>query len=262
MLSLRTRRVRPAALMVAAAVLVGLSPAERVSAATADNVVLQWNAAVLQGVRDSRLGPPMVARALAIVHTCMYDAWAAYDRVAVGTRVGGALRRPPGQRTLDNQVEATSHAAYRAAVDLFPGSRIGVFDPLMERLGYDPGEVSTDLGSPGGVGNVACGAVLSFRHGDGANQLGDEPGGTPGVPYSDYTGFKPVNAPMDLRLPFDRSAVVDPNQWQPLRYVDGTGTLVTPGFVGAQWQRVAPFALELPGAFRSSTGPAHFGTQE
>src|SRR5437870_8208346 len=87
--------------------------------ASGDNVVLRWNAAALQGVRDSRLGPPMVARALAIVHTCMYDAWAAYDRAAVGTRLGGGLRRPHGQRTLPNKVRAISFAAYRAAVDLF-----------------------------------------------------------------------------------------------------------------------------------------------
>src|SRR5437660_6578111 len=84
-----------------------------------DNVVLRWNAAALQAVRDSRLGPPMVARALAVVHTCMYDAWAAYDRSAVGTRYGGALRRPPSERTLPNKVQAISFAAYRAAVDLF-----------------------------------------------------------------------------------------------------------------------------------------------
>jgi hypothetical protein len=32
------------------------------------NVVIQWNQAALQGVRDGTLGPPMVARALAIVH--------------------------------------------------------------------------------------------------------------------------------------------------------------------------------------------------
>ena len=30
----------------------------------------------------------MVARALAIVHTCMYDAWAAYDDRARGTQLG------------------------------------------------------------------------------------------------------------------------------------------------------------------------------
>src|ERR1700674_5458360 len=58
---------------------------------TGDSVVLRWNAAALQGVRDSKLGPPMVARALAIVHTCAYDAWAAYDRRAIGTRLRAAL---------------------------------------------------------------------------------------------------------------------------------------------------------------------------
>src|SRR5262249_53083788 len=45
-----------------------------------DNVVVQWDAAALQGVRDSRIGPPMVARALAIAHTCIFDAWAAYEK--------------------------------------------------------------------------------------------------------------------------------------------------------------------------------------
>jgi hypothetical protein len=38
------------------------------------NVVIQWNNAALLGVRDSKLEAPMVARALAIVHTCMFDA--------------------------------------------------------------------------------------------------------------------------------------------------------------------------------------------
>src|SRR6516225_10243757 len=58
------------------------------------NVVLRWNNAALQGVRDSKIGPPMVSRALAIVHTAIFDAWAAYDGVAVGTRLGATLRRP------------------------------------------------------------------------------------------------------------------------------------------------------------------------
>ena len=62
------------------------------------NVLLRWNDAFLQGVRESRLGPPMVSRALAVAHTCIFDAWAAYDRLAVGTRLGGTLRRPARER--------------------------------------------------------------------------------------------------------------------------------------------------------------------
>src|SRR5438874_2017441 len=232
------------------------------SAKLAENVVLRWNDALLQGVRDSKLGPPMVARALAVAHTCIFDAWAAYDRVAVGTQLGGALRRPARERRFDNKVEAISFAAYRAAVDLFPGSRASVFDRLMADLGFDPGDRSTDAASAVGIGNLAAEAVLAFRHRDGANQLGDEPGGLSGVPYADYTGFVPANEPMDTRAPLDPSAVHDPNAWQPLTYLDGSGQLVTPRFVGAQWQRVRPFAMASSAALRSPTGPARFGSAE
>ena len=76
-------------------------------------VPLQWNSAALQGIRDAKLGAPVVARALAIVHTCMYDAWAAYDERAVGTQLAGALRRPASERTLANKEQAISYAAYR-----------------------------------------------------------------------------------------------------------------------------------------------------
>jgi Domain of unknown function (DUF6851)/VCPO second helical-bundle domain len=226
-----------------------------------DSIVLWWNDALLQGVRNSRLGPPMVARALAIAHTSIYDAWAAYDQKAVGTRLGGSLRRPPRERTLANMKQAVGFAAYRAAVDLFPGSASAVFDPLMRSFGYDPGDRSTDTSTPTGIGNSAARSVLDFHHRDGANQLGDEPGGATGVPYADYTGYVPANDPMDIREPFDPSTVHDPSAWQPLRYVDGGGGVVTPGFVGAQWQHVMTFAVS-PGSLRSSTGPARYGSSE
>ena len=231
-------------------------------APSAANVVVQWNEALLQGVRDSRLGPPMVARALAVAHTCAYDAWAAYDRVAVGTRLGGTLRRPARERRYENKVEAVSRATYRAGVDLFPGSRATVFDPLMASLGLDPDNDSRDTAEPAGIGNVVADEVLAFRHRDGANQLGDEPGGRPGVPYSDYTGYRPANDPMDTRTAFDPSAVHDVNRWQPLTYVDGAGVLVTPAFVGAHWHLVRPFAMTSASQFRSPSGPARLGSSE
>jgi hypothetical protein len=226
-----------------------------------DSVVLRWNAAALQGDRDSKLGPPMVARALAIVHTCVYDAWAAYDRHAVGTRLGAALRRPSREHTRTNKETAISFAAYRAAVDLFPGDKLTVFDPLMISLGLNPNNMTTDATTPVGIGNIAARAVLEFRHKDGANQVGDEPGGMSGVPYSDYTGYKSSNAPMDTRVAFDPAAVHDPSKWQPLRYIDATGVLVTQPFVGAQWQRVKPFALSSAAQLRSSAGPARHGSR-
>jgi hypothetical protein len=50
----------------------------------------------------------------------MFDAWAAYDAWAVGTRYGRTLRRPVAERTPENKAKAISFAAYAALVDLFP----------------------------------------------------------------------------------------------------------------------------------------------
>jgi hypothetical protein len=226
-----------------------------------ESVVIGWNQAFLRAVRESRLGPPMVARALAIANTCIYDAWAAYDHKAVGTVFAAALRRPANERALSNSVRAISFAAYRAAVDLFPASTSTVFDPLMRDLGYDGADVSMDVTTPTGIGNVTALAVLDIRHHDGANQLGDVTGSVPGVAYSDYTGYVPVNDPMDIRAPFDPTTVHDPNSWQPLRYVDGSGNVVTPAFIGAHWPHVTTFAV-TPGSLRSASGPARFGSAE
>jgi hypothetical protein len=225
----------------------------------APNVVIQWNQAALQGVRDSKLGPPMVSRALAIVHTCMYDAWAAYDERALGTRLGGALRQPRSRRDRAGKAKAISFAAFRALNDLFPQDEKSVFRPLMEQLGYDSDDTSTDTTIPSGVGNVACSAVLEFRQNDGSNQLGNLTDS--GVPYADYTEYQPVNPPS--KVPVDPALVIDVNHWQPLQYVDATGNFVTQQCVGSQWYKVLPFALRSADQFRSRLariGPAQYGT--
>src|SRR5438445_1239929 len=152
----RRRFVQLAGAGGAALLFPSLAPARSSSARApltraAEGIVLQWNEAFLQAVRESKLGPPMVARALAIGHTCIYDAWAVYDHKAVGTRLGGSLRRPPSDRTLANMNQAISFAAYRAAVDLFPGSTSSVFDPLMRSLGHDSSDHSTDTSTPVGI---------------------------------------------------------------------------------------------------------------
>src|ERR1700687_3921738 len=180
-----------------------------------ENRVIQWNAATLQGIRDAKLGAPVVARALAVVHTCMYDAWTAYDERAVGTQMAGALRRPASERTLGNKEQAISYAAYRALVDVLPVDANSVYIPLMKQLGYDPSDDSTDIETPTGIGNVACGGVLEFRHHDNSNQLGDLAQG----PYSDWTGSASRNTPSLVPA---RAAPSDPSHWQPLNYVNST----------------------------------------
>ena len=205
-----------------------------------DSAVLRWDQAALQAVRNLRTGPPIAARAFAITHTCIYDAWAAYDQVAVGTRLGGTLRRPVEEHTPANKQEAISFAAYRALLDLFPTQQ-ALFDGLMNSLGYDPANTTTDTKTPAGVGNMAAAAVLAFRRTDGSNQLG---GLNPGA-YSDYTGYRPVNFP-------DR--VINPNRWQPLRLPNGQAQR----FLVPHWGSVIPFTLKSGLDVRPEKAPAFF----
>jgi hypothetical protein len=208
---------------------------------TEPSVVVKWDEAALEAVRRTRLGPPMVARALAVSHTAMYDAWAAYDAHAVGTRLAGTLRRPVSERSDANKERAVSFAAYRALVDLFP-SQQAIFDDLMHTLSFDPSDASADVTTATGIGNVAAAAVLEFRHHDGSNQLGDLAPGS----YADYTGYQPVNTP---------TQVVDPNRWQPLAIPDGQGGTTAQRYVAPHWGLVTPFALTSGAQFRPAAVP-------
>jgi hypothetical protein len=217
-----------------------------------NSVVALWNQMALQAVVDTHPGPPMCARELAIVNTCMYDAWAAYDPVAAGTRLGGGLRRPAAEQTLASKSAAISFAAYRALLDLFPQTdEAPKFQALMTSLGYDPNDASTDLTRPAGVGNLAAQAVIEFRHHDGSNQLGDLSASH--VPYSDYTGYTPVNPPNQLN---------DPNRWQPLIVPDGKGGFVTQTYIAPHWGNVSPFALTAGSQLRAPNPPARYGSVE
>lgn len=197
-------------------------------------VVTQWNEEILQAIRTTHPGPPIVARMLAVAHTCMYDAWAAYDDVAEGTRLGGLLRRPVDEHSRPHRHEAVSYAAYRAAVDLFPTEKAH-FDQRLTQLGYDPTNASTDPTTPAGIGNLAAKAVLEFRHGDGSNQLGTL---TPsGDKYADWTHYASVNTP---------SSINDSGRWQPLSVDDGHGGTADQHFIAPHWGLVEPFALRIP----------------
>lgn len=204
------------------------------------NVVVLWDSVALEAVRHSTFGPPMVARALAMVHTAMYDAWAAYDAQAVGTRLGAQLRRPVAERTAENKKRAMSFAAYRTLADLFNGNaNIGLF---MQQLAFDTTDRSTDISTAAGVGNAVAAALLDFRHHDGSNQLGDLAPGS----YADYTGYVPVNSP---------SQIVDPNHWQPLLVSDGQGGTRTQKYIAPHWGNVTPFALTSGSQFRPASVP-------
>jgi hypothetical protein len=191
----------------------------------ADNVVLLWDEELLQAIRanPAGTGPTVTARALGVAHTAMFDAWAAYDSRAIGTRFGGKLRRPPAERTLANKSKAISFAAFATLADLFPNREKDLALQMLE-LGYKVD--GSDKSIPAQIGWMTAKAVIELRHNDGSNQLGG---------YADTTGYQPVNTP---------DKVIDRWRWQPLRVPLGTGTpqkALTP-----QWGLVIPFGMGSP----------------
>jgi len=222
------------------------------------NSVIAWNNAALQAIRAVKPGPPMAARSLACVHTAMYDAWAAYDSVALGTQLGGTLRRPVEEQTPQNKMIAISNAAYTALIDQF-ASQKSIFDTQMSALGLSAMTSTAETATAQQIGVTAAQACLDAFHADGANQLGEM---TPsGVAYADYTGYVPKNPPLLVTQPTPLSDIPAPNNWQPLSYDNAAGTLVTPGYIGAFWGDVRPFAMSVGSQFRPGP-PAQFGTPE
>jgi hypothetical protein len=191
-----------------------------------DNVVLQWDEELLQAVRALPPGPTVVARAISVLHTAIFDAWSAYDPKATATRLGRTLKRPVREHTLANKNKAISFAAYTALVDLFPARQFD-FAEQMAALGYATN--GSDTSTPATVGTASAQSVLDYRHTDGSNQLNG---------YADTTGYTPVNT---------ADTVVDPWRWQPIRVPLVTGNpqkATTP-----QWRNVKSFALTSPVQF-------------
>lgn len=196
----------------------------------------KWAETLLDAIATTSLGPPMNARAIALVQTAVFDAWASYDTVAVGTQLGGTLRRPVGERTQGNKEQAISFAAYRALLDLYPSRKASLESRMME-LGYDPTDSSLDTTTATGIGNRCAEALLTGRHSDGSNQLGG---------YADTTGYVPVNGP---------DTVVNPKYWQQIRFPNGQA----PAYIAPHWGNVTPFALTSSSQFRPPP-PPEFGT--
>jgi hypothetical protein len=188
--------------------------------------------------------PTIISREMAIPVTAMFDAWAAYDEKAVGTRLGATLRRPAAERTPRNKEIAIAYAMYRGLVYVYSEDAEWLTGE-MRRMGFDPKNNSTDTTTPQGIGNAAAKAVIDYRRNDGANQHGDAAGAN-GQPYSDYTGYK-------CRNPIDR--IVDPDCWQPLPFDDGKCGKFYPGFLTPHWYHVKPFALERSDQFRPPPCP-------
>jgi hypothetical protein len=226
-----------------------------------DSVILKWDEQLLSAIRayPAQTGPTITARALGVLHTATYDAWAAYDPTAKGTRPDGPAQQQASMNLVANKEAAISYAAARVLNDLFPVPSVCASPPnpptpfcaippnptaTPPSPGYKtpntflvddihlpvdttPAITTDTAATPAGVGNLAAKAVLDFRHADGSNQLGGYSGDTV-PPYAEQ------NTNTWNSVPLTR-------HWQPL-------CVLTPAGVAANQPPVRDPSLTCPDA--------------
>ncbi|WP_424100944.1 vanadium-dependent haloperoxidase [Moorena producens] len=245
----RKKRQHLSSLLTIGVTTAGLSlglPAQAIDL-TLDNSANLWVNQALRAVENNpQLGPTGASRAYGILGTAMYDAWSAYEGTPISTTLGDTLQRPDIENTLENKSLAISYAAHSVLSDLFP-SEVASFDSLLTDLRSLAGN-SASIPTATNVGKTVANSLLQFRRQDGSNQLGNDPRGTLGVPYSDTTGYKPVNS---------SNNVVDITRWTPERVPIGSPDARLQRFLTPQWGKVTPFALKSGSEFRP-TAPEPF----
>ncbi|HWT15475.1 MAG TPA: vanadium-dependent haloperoxidase [Patescibacteria group bacterium] len=187
----------------------------------------------MAAIRIDSPRPTVHARNLYHVSLAMYDAWAAFDPVALP-----ALADESGAAAAltasDARDRAISHAAYNVLVHRFSGSpgagtTMPQLDACMLALGFDPGADTLIGGSAEAIGNRVAAAVIAHGLQDGANEQHS---------YIDPIPFFPVNSPMLVQLP-GTGGVADINAWQPLIPPGAPGVQ---SFLTSQWRDVLTFA--------------------
>ncbi|MDH4092624.1 MAG: vanadium-dependent haloperoxidase [Cyclobacteriaceae bacterium] len=214
-----------------------------------NNLAYRWGkislACTANDTENFKPRPTITSRILALTWVSIFDAWSRYDDHAIPMYLTSVERRPREERTLKNKEIAISYAAYRAMLEYYYSDST-LLRKEMINMGLDPNDNSMDPSSPIGIGNLAARTVIAARLDDGANQRGKE-ANSDGTPYSDYTGYSPVNNADNLN---------DLSRWQPKYFSDGKGGKYAPGCLTPHWWKIKPLALDSPNQFRPGPPPA------
>ncbi len=202
----------------------GLILVTRASTASAASIVTEWLDQALPYAQEVAWEPTVGSRFFSILHTAIYDAWTAYDPIAVGVVSGIALKGRGGANNEANKREAISHAAFTVLRTFAPQHRRALIERMQE-LGYDPNADTP----PARVGRRAAEGVLADCRDDGANEAGN---------FADTTGYAPP-------------ASAAPDAWRPIELFGRPQLPTTP-----QWSRVMPFSLARADEFRPVPPPA------
>jgi hypothetical protein len=198
---------------------------------------------VIPFIFQSIAGPgdaTLILRFTSLFATSWFDATAPYHATAVG--VFSDLGRRPASESMTNANINTAmfYSSYRVMNSVWPQHK-AVWDGMLESVGLDPDDDHESTTDAIGLGNAAGNALMAFKEHDGFNQLGDEGGDISAQrPYSDYTGFAPVNTAYKLK---------DPRRWQPRLNTSPYGIARVQHYVTPQYALTAPHSYDDPQDF-------------
>jgi PAP2 superfamily len=152
------------------------------------DVVIQWNQAVLDAIRNDKPTIGFLTRDLAIVQTAIYDAVNAIDRTSSVFRVHAHVRGKT------SPMAAATAAGLVTASALFPNDTALFQATYQASLADAPNGRARTRGLA--VGNRVAEATLSSRAADGSNTVVNyTPGSAPGDWRPTPTAFAPAQTP-------------------------------------------------------------------
>jgi hypothetical protein len=162
----------------AATLLALLAPAARA------DLISDWNNQLLGAVRVGSTAPPLASRAMAMVHTAMFDAVNSIDRSYQPYHV-----KLPSSATT-SQEAAAAQAARDVLVQLYPAQAASFDVMLTTHLAAIPNSSAKTDGIS--LGSGAAAAILALRSADHSSETTSyTPGGNPG----DWRPTAPAHAP-------------------------------------------------------------------
>lgn len=180
------------------------------------------------GGEIGRMDAPIMFHILGAVSLAMFNAYTAYDAVAVPSYPTGVPRQPHGERTTRNINTAMMFAGLRTLEAAMPKDLqqgIRTIKTLLTANGLNPEDRSTDVNTPVGIGNRVAAVANDRLVADGFNSLGNAERALQRRPYSDYTNYVPTNTAYQL---------INTARWQPLLETDNLGYFFVQQFIAPQ----------------------------
>lgn len=212
-----------------------------------------WNEALLTAIRNDEARPPVHARNLYHLSLAFYDLWAYFDSLSTTYFLGKSKNSIdcPLEKPLhyDEDIQTTyvnsmSYAAYTLLSERFKNSpnvttTMTHLDAIMKNNSLEANFSNINYQqSSSALGIYFANCIIELGLADNSNESNN---------YSNKF-YEPINEPLVLAQS-GNPRVNNPNRWQPLTFEEFIGQSGipsddnTPGFIGAEWGAVTPFAL-------------------